>query len=100
MFGLKASDIECIIEVLDKYPEIEEAVIFGSRAMDKHKKGSDIDIALKGKELESTVTEVMGKLNNETPLPYIFDILDYRAITNIDLKNHIDRVGIAIYKKG
>ena len=49
MFGLKDSDINAIIAILKRYPDVKEAIIFGSRAMGNYKPGSDIDIALKGK---------------------------------------------------
>ena len=33
------------------------------------------------------------------PLPYLFDILDYTHLNHDELKAHIERVGIVIYKK-
>ncbi len=72
--------------VLKKYPNIQEAILFGSRALDRYKKGSDIDIALKGTHIESVASEVSGILNDESPLPYVCDILDYHTIDNPDLK--------------
>lgn len=35
--------------------------------------------------------------NEETLLPYMFDILHYNTLLNIKLKNHIDKVAIIIY---
>lgn len=99
MFGLTPEDIQTIIDILKLYPEIEEAIVFGSRALNRHKRGSDIDIALKGKNVEMLTAEVAGLLNDEAPLPYFFDILDYHTIDNPDLKDHIDRVGQIIYRK-
>ncbi|MEW6606108.1 MAG: nucleotidyltransferase domain-containing protein [bacterium] len=49
--GLKESEIEKIIEALKRFPQIEQAIIFGSRAKGSHKKGSDIDLAIKGKDI-------------------------------------------------
>ncbi|WP_204226487.1 nucleotidyltransferase domain-containing protein [Clostridium botulinum] len=51
MFGLLERDIKYINEVLDKFEEIEKAIIFGSRAMGNYKKGSDVDIAIIGKNV-------------------------------------------------
>jgi predicted nucleotidyltransferase len=99
MFGLTDSDLQAMISVFKSFPQIKEALIFGSRALNRHKKGSDVDIALKGDHLESIVTQILGVLNEESPLPYYFDILDYDAIINADLKDHIDRVGKQIFKK-
>ena len=43
-FGLSVNAIEWITRVLKVFPEIEEAIIFGSRAKGTEKPGSDIDI--------------------------------------------------------
>ena len=43
MFGLTVSDLQFITDVIRKYPEVEQALIFGSRAMGNFKPGSDID---------------------------------------------------------
>lgn len=99
MFGLTNADLEAIINVIKAYPQIDEAIIFGSRALNTHKKGSDIDIALKGINLASVAVTVSGILNEESSLPYFCDILDYNLIDNEDLKSHINRVGQHIYKK-
>jgi predicted nucleotidyltransferase len=96
-FGLKSTDLECIAGILKRYPEIDQAIIFGSRAMNRERKGSDVDIAVKGKELGSIVPRLAGELNDESPLPYHFDIVDYDLIDNENLKDHIDRVGILIH---
>lgn len=53
MFGLTDSDLQSIVDVIKAYPQIDEALIFGSRALNTHKKGSDIDIALKGNRVDS-----------------------------------------------
>jgi predicted nucleotidyltransferase len=99
MFGLNDAELQIIIQILKSYPQIEEALIFGSRALNRQRKGSDIDLALKGKDLESMTATIAGKLNDESPLPYFFDVLDYSSIDNPDLKDHIDRVGKQIYIK-
>ncbi|MFQ5730058.1 MAG: nucleotidyltransferase domain-containing protein [Waddliaceae bacterium] len=99
MFGLKKSDIAVIIDVIRSYSEVDEAIIFGSRSLKREKRDSDIDIAIKGSGLKSVASEISGRLNDESPLPYVFDIIDYATIDNFDLKSHIDRVGKSIYKK-
>ena len=97
MFGLEIEDIEVIKKVLHKFPEIEKAFVFGSRALGNYKKGSDIDIALMAKDdIEESVTRISFELNEETVLPYYFDIVEYRTIENIELKRHIDEKGIQI----
>ena len=87
------------IEAVNKHEEIEEAIIFGSRAMGNYKKGSDVDIAIKGKQVERNIIRKLNDdLNEEYPLPYFFDILNYKEISNQELKEHIDSVGKLIYR--
>ncbi len=97
-YGLKERDIKYIIESFSTHSEIEEAVLFGSRAKGIFKKGSDVDIAIKGKNItNSIVTRLSYLLNEEKPLPYYFDVVHYEKIEEPELTKHIDRVGIVIY---
>ncbi len=98
-YGLEQQELETILSILHQFPEIDEALLFGSRAMGRERRGSDVDIALKGKNLDPIVSKVSYKLNQETFLPYYFDILNYNSIDNLELKSHIDRVGIIIHSK-
>ena len=98
-FGLTERDTEVIIETLATFEEIEEAVIFGSRAMGHAKRSSDVDLALKGKRLDSpTIARVKFVLEEERPLPYFFDVVHYDALTNPALKAHIDHEGRTLYE--
>ena len=97
-FGLKQTDLDAIISILEKYSDIESAVIFGSRAKGNYKNGSDVDIALKGKSLNfDLINQISYWLNEESLMPYKFDILNYHTISSQDLIDHIDRVGIEFY---
>ncbi|MBP9743127.1 MAG: nucleotidyltransferase domain-containing protein [Burkholderiales bacterium] len=98
-FGLKNGDLAIIIQVLRQYPEIETAIIFGSRAKGNYKNGSDIDIALKGNISFRTIADCKFMLDEETILPYRFDLLDYNTLKNEELKAHIDRVGVVFYAR-
>lgn len=96
-FGLKEHDINIIKNTIHLFKEIDDAIIFGSRAMGNYKKGSDVDIALKGKRLSGqTVASVNESLNELCPLPYFFDVIHYDSITNQRLRDHIDEYGIPI----
>lgn len=76
MFGLLDRDLAWIKRALANYPEIEGALVFGSRAMGNYKKGSDVDLAIKGKRVSrGTVNRLSDDLNEEYPLPYFFDVV-------------------------
>lgn len=96
MFGLQENDLSIIIEVLKRYPQVKEAFIFGSRAIGNYKPGSDVDIAIKG-NVEDSIFAISGELNDATPLPYTFDVVNIDAIHNDDLLEHIRRVGKSFY---
>ncbi len=97
-FGFIKNDLEKIKEIFSLQPEIEEAFIFGSRAKGNYKNGSDVDIALKGSKLNfHIISKTSNLLNEETMMPYHFDILNYNTIDNKELIKHIDRAGIKIF---
>ena len=100
MFGLLERDLKYILKAVKKYSEIEEVIIFGSRVMGNYKKGSDVDIALKGEYVNrKVVCRLSDDLNEEYPLPYFFDVVNYNDVSNEELKRHIDNVGKTIYKR-
>lgn len=97
-FGLSQADLKTIVSVLSGYPSVKTAVIFGSRAKGNYKTGSDVDIALHGENMGDRVAaDVAYQLNEETIMPYKFDVLNYHMIANSDLIAHIDRVGRPFY---
>lgn len=96
-FGLRKADIDYILKTIKKFPEIEKAVIFGSRAKGNYKPGSDVDLAIYGENVTfDTVSALKGLLEEEGPLPYFFDVVDYTHLSHKELKEHIDRVGKVI----
>jgi predicted nucleotidyltransferase len=97
--GLKQSDLDAIIKVMKTYESIEKVILFGSRAKGTYRNGSDIDLAIKGNLGFQIITRVSYLLNQESMMPYKFDIINYSKIQNRTLKEHIDRVGIVLYPK-
>jgi len=98
-FGLKETVIARIQAVFTSFTEVDEAILYGSRAKRNYKDGSDIDLTFKGKGLNH---HLIGKINaaiDDLLLPYMFDLSIYDQIKNPDLIDHIDRVGIVFYKK-
>lgn len=74
------------------------AILYGSRALGTFKKGSDIDLALKGETLSDSVcAQIHFELEEDIPLPYFFDVTHYASIDNDKLKAHIDQFGKVFY---
>jgi len=87
MFGLKDEELQEIKKIL-KACHIPKAVIFGSRAKGNYRKGSDVDLAVRGDEHKLSYL-----LNEESPLVYYFDVVNMDKINNEELLEHIERVG-------
>ncbi len=98
-YGLSKKHIAIIRSVFLAHPFIEEALLFGSRAIGSYKETSDIDIALKGTMTEAMVSKVKGALNEETSIPLFFDIVNYYDIQNQHLLEEINEKGVSIYHR-
>lgn len=93
MIGLTQKELEILKKVFKKFDNITEIILFGSRALGTHKKASDIDLAIKGEVDINTLSKLKYILEEETNLPYFFDVVLYDNLENMELKKHIDKFG-------
>ena len=90
------SDIQ---RIFAKFPAIEKAILYGSRAKGNAKNGSDIDLTIVGNSLLfSDLLKIESELS-ELNSPYLIDLCIYHQIQNPDLLGHIQRVGKLFYEK-
>ena len=99
MFGLSDIVVDKIQYIFAENARVEKAIVFGSRAKGNYKEGSDIDIAIKGQDLNFDDTLSLLRKLDELELPYEIDLINYETIKESDLKDHIDRVGIELYSR-
>jgi type I restriction enzyme S subunit len=95
--GLDQRAISKIIDVFRLFPEIDEAILYGSRAMGNFKPNSDIDLTLKGKNLNLSIQQKIETKLDDLLLPYKIDLSIFHQIQNQDLIEHIFRVGKKFY---
>ncbi len=98
-FGLNEAIIKQIQSVFASFPEIDEVIIYGSRAKGNYKHGSDIDLAFSGSKLDLYILNSIGLALDELYLPYTFDLSIIEHIDNTELIEHIKRVGISFHKQ-
>ncbi len=100
-FGLDEEILRTLEDAIKPFADIEEALIYGSRAMGNFKPYSDIDIALKGSTLTSRSVDALSTfLNQAAPrFPYKVDVLNYHDISNDELKKHIDHYGKILFTR-
>jgi predicted nucleotidyltransferase len=96
-YGLSESTLEKINNVLQRYPQVSKAILYGSRAKGNYREGSDIDLTLCGDHLNNALLNKIEQDLDDLLLPYLFDISLYHHIDNEDLLKHIDEIGVAIY---
>ena len=97
-YGLSEEQLAEIIAFIKGYPEVEEAILFGSRAIDTYKEASDIDIAIKGEKVTAGLAATIKfDLEEDTFLPFFFDVLAYPSLTNAALIEHIDNKGVRLF---
>ncbi|HVM48046.1 MAG TPA: nucleotidyltransferase domain-containing protein [Candidatus Acidoferrum sp.] len=97
--GLAAAAVASIHQVLARHPEVERAILYGSRAKGNFKAGSDIDLTLVGEKLNSTILARIDEDLDDLLLPYEFDLSILDRITHPELLDHIHRVGVPFYQK-
>jgi predicted nucleotidyltransferase len=85
---------------LAHYPQVEQAILYGSRAKGNYKRGSDIDLTLQGgADLTLTVLyHIMDELD-DLLLPYQIDLSIWHLIDDLALREHIKRVGQPFYTR-
>jgi uncharacterized protein len=99
-YGLPPDVVGKINDVLARYPQVERATLYGSRAKGNYKNGSDIDLTLHGGE-DLTLNVVYRILNNfdDLLLPYTIDLSIFHEIGDPDIVAHIQRVGVPFYNR-
>jgi len=98
--GLHETTIQKICAILTRYPQVEKAVLYGSRAKGNYKNGSDIDLTLYGGV--GLTLHVLYKIVNELDdllLPYTIDLSIFNDIGDPDVIEHIQRAGVTFYEK-
>lgn len=100
MIGLSDSELQTLRDVFTRFLDIKEVILFGSRARGTHRPSSDVDLAIKGKNLTiDTLAKLHYILEEETNLPYFFDIVIDDRVENEALKREIDKNSEIIYQR-
>src|ERR1039458_4306359 len=98
-FGLKDDVIYRISEVFASFPDVNEAILYGSRAKGNFKPYSDIDLTIIGDNLTHSLLNKIREALDDLLLPVTFDVSIYSKISSKDMLDHIERVGIPFYSK-
>ena len=95
--GLKPERLNKIRCVLARYPQVNRAVIFGSRARGDFKPNSDIDLAVYLADSEDKMPgELLLEIDDAAGI-YKIDVIDMLRLNNEPLRQRIEEEGVEIY---
>lgn len=96
-FGLNTSTLDVLRHYFSSLKGIESVIIYGSRATDTYKNGSDIDFAIRCDDAR-LIGKIIADLQ-DLPIPYLCDVTDYNRLTHAALKAQIDKNGVIFYAR-
>ena len=98
LYGLTIEDIEKLRSIFRKYPQVNQVILYGSRAKGNYRPSSDIDLTLVGEVEWSDFQKIEVDLD-DLLLPYQIDLSIMSHISNPELLKHIQRVGQPFYQR-
>ena len=97
-FGLSDTVVQELQDVFRRYANIVKVLIFGSRSKGTYRTGSDIDLAVIGKDIDYRMLLDIQCDIEDLDLLYSIDLLDYEKKKGTPIGDHIDRVGQIFYE--
>jgi len=99
-FGIAERSFSLLLDAVRRHPEIERALVFGSRAMGTAAPGSDIDLAIDGPQASEAVAAQLSRdLNERRPIPYHVDVVALATVQHRALRDHIEQEGQEMYRR-
>jgi len=96
-FGLSADALEIVREILNTAGDrIERVAVFGSRAAERQKPNSDLDLVLYG-SADDAVCDRLWTLFHESRLPFSVDVKSYGELHYSPLRAHIDQTARPLF---
>ena len=98
-YGLTDIELRKLIGAITESPEVEEIILYGSRARGNYRRYSDIDLTLTGESLERrTLYRILERIA-DLLLPYEIDLSIKSELDYQPLLDEINTEGITIYKR-
>jgi len=98
-YGLENHTVTAIQGAFKAFIKIDKVILYGSRALNSYRNGSDIDLTIIGIDISIQYLQQIELELEELMLPYQIDLSIFNHIGNKNLIEHIQRVGIEFYTK-
>lgn len=89
---------EILVKIFEKYPNIKEVILYGSRAKGTQNERSDVDLAIKNSPISYQEFVKMLAEIEESNFPYLIDMQIFEQIQNQRLLEEIEMYGKTIYQ--
>lgn len=98
--NLRNTDLAYMSELFAQHADVEQVWLYGSRAKGTSRPGSDVDLALVGPDVSrNTVTHIHFTLEEDSPMPFFFDVVHWNTLSNPKLKAEIEQTAQLLYKR-
>jgi predicted nucleotidyltransferase len=87
-----------LLQLLAGWPQLEAIWLFGSRAMDRHRLGSDIDLCLEAPRMSHQDRLRLMAAVDDLLLPWQVDLVLRHELSQ-DLEAHLRRVGHCLWRR-
>lgn len=98
-WGLDDKTLSRVRRILATFPEVDRAVLYGSRAMGTQRPGSDIDLTLHGHGIDWKLCAEIAGMFEASSIPYRVDVSVWDLLTHEALKDHIRRRGVVLFDR-
>ncbi len=97
--GLSASDSKQILDTIQSRTAAQQVVLYGSRALGRHRSGSDIDLCLEAPGMGLKELLELGSELDDLLLPWRIDLQLRHLIDHPNLLAHVDRAGVVLWQR-
>ena len=80
--------------------EVEQVILYGSRARGDYHKGSDIDLMLIGANITPRLLSKMDMEIDDLLLPYFVQISDRKEIRDARFLEVVEKEGVVFWERG
>ena len=95
--GIPDADSAQVLKLIQRHPSVRRVVLYGSRALGRHRPGSDLDLCLDAPDMELGELLELGGALDDLLLPWPIDLQLRHQIEHKGLLDHLEKVGQVLW---
>lgn len=96
-FGLSEQILTSLRQVFAQFPNVDKAVVYGSRASGAYRAYSDIDIAVMAPAMTDREFSMLWSALDDLPILFKLDVVHFERVGNTRLRANIANEGVELY---